>query len=502
MPQQFIHHRDDTGSVLCDGSFQLSYRQLRAAVDDAGEWLGANDVHRQDIVAVVCDNRLLTMLLVLHLLQTDRAVLLLPAPDSRSDAQAASLQLPAFCRWAISSDTGGNSAADFNALRLAPCKRWNGARCGPSALVYLQTSGSTGAARTVAHTHQRLRRNALACVRRFELCGADRVALAVPIAHMYGLGAGLLPAMLAGASVDLQPRADALKFLAREPLFNPSVAYLSPGLCAGLSRLRRTERRYRLTVSAGDRLPPTVRDAHIERCGRLISLYGSTELGAVAAGEIGPLNQAHLANQPTCSDAGEPISAQACDGLIGPPMEGVKLKLAPEDSERPAQAGELLVRHRNGSLGYVGADGQPEAPRASDAWHRTGDIARINASGALQIVGRCDHRVKRDGRWVAFAQVEHALEAIEGVRRALVVAGPPGARGMQLIAGYTAGNTPTDVAALRERCRGALPVYAIPDHFVQVARLPMLPGGKPDRRALLHAALGDVSSHRMAGGGE
>ena len=108
---------------------------------------------------------------------------------------------------------------------------------------------------------------------------SDRVAIPVPIAHMYGFGAAFVPAVLAGASIDLQPNANVLRYLAREPDFDPTVAYLAPSFGDALVRVRKAPRPYRLTIMAGDRLTGELFDGYEALHGRLVNLYGSTELG-------------------------------------------------------------------------------------------------------------------------------------------------------------------------------------------------------------------------------
>ena len=53
----------------------------------------------------------------------------------------------------------------------------------------------------------------------------------VPVAHMYGFGAEFLPAVMAGASIDLQEKTHLLKYLERERQFQPNIVFATPTLC-------------------------------------------------------------------------------------------------------------------------------------------------------------------------------------------------------------------------------------------------------------------------------
>jgi acyl-CoA synthetase (AMP-forming)/AMP-acid ligase II len=109
------------------------------------------------------------------------------------------------------------------------------------------------------------------------------VVIPVALAHMYGLGAAFLPAALAGGSVRLIPEANLLSYVRAEAEWEPTVAFLTPSFCHLLVKGRKQSRPYRLTVLAGDAAADTFA-VYERRHGCTVNLYGSTELGAIAAG--------------------------------------------------------------------------------------------------------------------------------------------------------------------------------------------------------------------------
>src|SRR5262249_10913699 len=119
-------------------------------------------------------------------------------------------------------------------------------------------------------------------------------------------------------------------------------------------------------------------------------------------------------------------------------------------------------------------------------WFDMGDLARIRADGYVEIRGRSGLSVKRDGLLVVFADVEAALEKVEGIQCAVVVASGESARGSRLIGVCLADRTrkgpPPET--IRKKCFEVLPQYAVPDDVVIVDSLPQLPSGKIDRHAL------------------
>ena len=119
--------------------------------------------------------------------------------------------------------------------------------------------------------------------------------------------------------------------------------------------------------------------------------------------------------------------------------------------------------------------------------YRTGDLARWRADGVLEFLGRLDSQLKIRGFRVEPAEVEAALLACPGVRRAAVVA--LGEAAGKSLAAFWTGEAEMD--DLRTALRSRLPEPMVPSVFLPVADLPLTPNGKVDRRAL--AALATVA---------
>ncbi len=440
-------------NTLGDENASCSYAALPEKVQHIGDELQRAGLRPGDQVALDCENSLASLTLMLTLVWRRHSVTLLPGIGQ--------VPAPAFCRVRLH----GAQAPSGCIPVLSTNPDWNGADGGTHLRLYARTSGTTGAAKLATHRLDTLRDNALNCVRRFALSPADRVVIPVAQAHMFGLGAGLLPALLAGASVELQAKANVLSFFAREKVFHPTVAYLTPSFCQALVRARRAPRPYRLTVTAGDRIGEgTFRDYERSH-GTLACLYGSTELGAIAAGS---------------PDLPQTVRAVT----VGLPMAGVQVETSGE-----GDTGELVVRHTSAFEGYADARGIPR-PSTDGAAHRTADLGRVRADGTIQVLGRLDHRVKRDGRMVAYTDVETALESLPMLARAIVFADhsrPPGPRGSVLVACCEPlpQHGDLDPRALRRASLEVLDGHAVPDEFVWISNWPTLPSGKVDRSALL-----------------
>jgi long-chain acyl-CoA synthetase len=101
-------------------------------------------------------------------------------------------------------------------------------------------------------------------------------------------------------------------------------------------------------------------------------------------------------------------------GSVGPPLEGVEVRLG-ED-------GEILTRGPHVMLGYYKDEAATRQAFDPDGWLRTGDLGRIDADGCVAITGRRKEiLVLSNGKNVACAALEHALQRSPYIQQALVV---------------------------------------------------------------------------------
>lgn len=452
------------GNVLVSASQSCSYALLPEALSTIEAFLSKR-IDRGVILDARCGNSVAGALLLLALLAENRSFILGKAGEKdQQDEQA----FPG-PRLDVSSSTCDLLRPE-SFLRITDSRHDNLSLINETnARLYMRTSGSLGTAKLAVHRHDRFVDNVLACVERFTLSRTDRVAVTVPISHMYGFGAAFLPSVVAGASIDLQEKANILRFLERDQLFSPNVVFLTPAFCRMLLRHRKSARDYYLTISAGDVLPDEVFVDYDQRFGPLVSLYGSTELGAIAA--------AH-ANMPK----------DLRRRTVGVPMTGVRVEIRPLPGQvrEEGDIGALFVKHSSGFIGYADRAGKILDENPLDGgFFATGDVASLDGDGMLEIHGRYDHCVNRDGRLVVLSEVETLIAGLEWVDQAVVVAGGSSWRGEKLEA-YCVLQRGCDRGAkeLKIACAERLPRYAVPDVFHTVDSLPYLDSGKVDRHRL------------------
>jgi O-succinylbenzoic acid--CoA ligase len=223
--------------------------------------------------------------------------------------------------------------------------------------------------------------------------------------------------------------------------------------------------------------------AHWLRRFAVISLGGAAAdpaLMAAARAARLPLSPAYGATETAAQVAAlRPVEFLAGAGGCGPPLPHARIQILDAD----ASTGDGLIAVEAISLfrGYF------PAPRPPGLW-RSGDIGRLDASGALHVRGRADATIVTGGEKVHPAEVEAAVRAT-GLLRDVAVIGLPDERwGETVVACYPAAAAP-DLVALETALREALSPAARPKRWVPLNPWPATAAGKVDRTAL-RAAIG------------
>jgi amino acid adenylation domain-containing protein len=157
----------------------------------------------------------------------------------------------------------------------------------------------------------------------------------------------------------------------------------------------------------------------------------------------------------------------------------------------PGAVGEVYVAADRLARGYLGSAALTAMRFVANPFgtgerlYRTGDLARSGANGTFELLGRRDFEVKVRGFRVNPAELERELERHAHVKHAAVVVGSQDGRGRltAYVVPSTSGALP-EPSVLRAYLAAKFPDYMVPAVFAKIAQMPLLPGGKVDRRAL------------------
>ncbi len=167
-----------------------------------------------------------------------------------------------------------------------------------------------------------------------------------------------------------------------------------------------------------------------------------------------------------------------------PTLPGMEIILLDDDGNEVAQGetGEICFEALF-TRGYVNLPEQT-AETFRDGLYHTGDLGYKDGDGNLILAGRSNDMIKIDGNRIEPAEIEAAFKNVTGVSWCA-------AKGFEnpsqsFVALYYKKDEGVSQPSAELRCAMSeyVPYYMIPSYFVQVDKVPLLPNGKLDRKAL------------------
>lgn len=130
--------------------------------------------------------------------------------------------------------------------------------------------------------------------------------------------------------------------------------------------------------------------------------------------------------------------------------------------------------------------------------YRSGDLARRNADGDVEFVGRADEQVKIRGFRIELGEVGAAISVDPSVGQAVVVVSDLPTLGKSLVAYVTPASDAdaVEIDRIRARVAAALPEYMVPAAYVAIPEIPITANGKIDRRALPEPEIRAATAYR------
>jgi fatty-acyl-CoA synthase len=229
----------------------------------------------------------------------------------------------------------------------------------------------------------------------------------------------------------------------------------------------------RLVQTGGAPVAPALVQSTARLLGaRLSVVYGLTEASPVL----------------TQTDQRDPTDDPSAS--VGRPLPGTEVMIV--DPERRALAGgtigEVVARGPQLMDGYAGDPAATAQAIDRDGWLHTGDMGWLDGHGRLHVEGRlADMIVRRGERWLP-GPVERAL--VEAGAAEAVVVGADAAPGDDEVVAYVRRHPqhPVEPDQLRAAVARLCGPDRVPDRFVVLDELPVLPSGKVRRFVLRQMA--------------
>jgi acyl-CoA synthetase (AMP-forming)/AMP-acid ligase II len=351
----------------------------------------------------------------------------------------------------------------------------------PAAIFF--TSGSTGPAKGVTHTHETLRWMMASAISAFGLSAEDRF---LPGSSMSHIGSFLwtLSTLAVGGSVIVARSYDAHELLPLLRERQPTVLAMIPAALASLIRDHDLTHDdfvcLRICRAGADKVSTELLTEFAALAGFPIDEgYGMTEVGlATLNPPAGPIKQ----------------------GSIGPPIGGFSVSLRDEEGEsveEPGTVGRVWLKSRSRMAGYWEA---PDATAAvvRDGWLDSGDLARADEDGYLWFFGRKKQVIVHDGSNISPLEIEGALMEHPAIDLAGVVGVHDVVHGENVRAYVTLRPDATrpSSADLIVFCRERIG-YKAPEEVVVLDEMPLNPTGKIDRVGLKRMAEDHLHPHGL-----
>ncbi len=357
-------------------------------------------------------------------------------------------------------------------------------KCSSDPVTIIFTSGSTGVPKGVVLSFENIDSNVRGIDARVRLNADDMVLGVLPFFHSFGYSITLWGAMTlpSAAAYHFSPL-DARQIGKLAQDFGATVLLATPTFLR--TYIRRVEReqfsKLDVVVLGAEKMPLALAEDFEKQFGvRPVEGYGTTELSPLVSVNV----------PPSRANARDNIGWR--EGTVGQTIERVEARVVALDDETPLPTGEsglLEIRGPNVMLGYYK---RPDltAQAMHDQWYRTGDVARIDEQGFIEITGRLSRFSKIGGEMVPHIQIEETMAAILGAQEdgsmsVAITSVPDEKKGERLVVLHR----PLGIEKrelLAKMSLAGLPNLYLPgeDSFLEVEAIPALGSGKLDLKAI------------------
>jgi fatty-acyl-CoA synthase len=347
------------------------------------------------------------------------------------------------------------------------------------------TSGTTGAPKGATLSHFNIVNNARHCAKAMALGPADKLCIAVPLYHCFGMVLGVLCAATSGATMVFPGESfDAGETLRALAEHRCTALHGVPTMFGAMLEHADLDRRdlssLRTGIMAGAPCPVETMRKVIARMhmSHVTIAYGMTETAPISFQ----------------SSLDDPLERRVSTvGRIQPHLE-VKIVDGAGRIVPVGVAGELCTRGYAVMRGYWKDEARTREAIDESGWMHTGDLATLDSEGYANIVGRVKDMLIRGGENVYPREVEEYLLRHPAIQDVQVFGVPDAKYGEEVCAWVVVRRGHAlDEAAVRDFCRGQIAHYKVPRYVRIVEQFPLTATGKAQKFEMRKAMMASLA---------
>ncbi|HEX5885556.1 MAG TPA: amino acid adenylation domain-containing protein, partial [Pyrinomonadaceae bacterium] len=474
--------RQPEAIAVCYGDSSITYGELDRRANQLGNHLRRLGVQPETIVALYMERSIDAIIGMLGILKAGGAYLAVDPgyPAARLDVILKDAKAPLIVTTeSLSKNLSANGArplcldSEWQEIEREP-ETLPESGVVPANLAYVvYTSGSTGKPKGVMAPHTGLLNLIRAEATEFGITPDDRILLYTSLSFDASLFE-ICMALGHGAQLVITPPSDLLPTPAFVPMLRRLAVTNLSIFPSALALLEDDDLpALRTLIVGGEACPKAVADRWSN--GRqMFNTYGTSETTI-------------WATSGQCDQNGECI-------YIGRALRNTRIYVL-DRFMNPTPAGvpgEIYIGGIGTARGYVDMSDltaerfvpDPFSEKPGERMYRTGDAGRLSMDGKIELLGRLDHQIKVQGVRIELRDVEAAVLSHPAVKHAVAHTSGDAANKLLVVYFVSSEKDGSDASDIREFLSQLLPAYMIPSIYIPLEKLPLLPGGKIDYRAL------------------
>ena len=345
----------------------------------------------------------------------------------------------------------------------------------------LFTSGTSKMPKGVMLSHYSLVNNSLEIARSMQWTDEDKMCIAVPMYHCFGVTASLLASVHVGCSMYLLHYYRTIYIIKKIHKYKCTILNGVPTMFLAMVYNKKLAD-YDLSsiksgIIAGSRISANEyqKICDVFQFTHLQTSYGQTETSPCI----------------TISVPDDSLEKKASSA--GKKIANVELRIFDEKTKEECQIGEIgeiQAKGYNVMQRYYKMPEETKATILEDGWLCTGDLGYLNEDGYLYITGRKTEMIIRGGENISPSEIEAIISVYPNVKNVKVIGVEADVLQEEIVACIiSANNIEIDKDGLVEYLKGKLSDYKVPKYILQFDMLPLNGSGKVILKDLKEQAL-------------